>query len=152
MTRGFIAAFLLLFAAPAQAGQADERAAVLATVQQLFDALTARDEAAIRGIVLPEGHITRHAARDGEAVLRTGTWEEWIGQIMGSTRRLEERAVDSEVRVRGNLAAVWMEYDFLVDGVRSHCGANLLDLARVDGRWKILNVSYTAETEGCADR
>ena len=142
----------LVLAAPAHAAEADDRAAVLATVQQLFNALAARDEGAIQALVLPDGRITRHAVRDGEAVVRTGTWQDWIRQIMGSTRRLEERMVDPEVRVRGSLASVWTEYDFMVDGRLSHCGVNLLDLARVEGSWRILNVSYTAETQGCVER
>jgi hypothetical protein len=152
MIRSLFALICLAFAAPAHAGEGDERHAVLGTVQRLFDALTARDQAAIQSTVLPEGRLTSHVVRDGRAVVRTGTWEEWTQRIMSATQRLEERMFDPEVRIRGSLAAVWTEYDFHVDGTLTHCGINLVDLAKADGRWRILNVSFTVETEGCASR
>ncbi|WP_129790874.1 nuclear transport factor 2 family protein [Sphingosinicella sp. CPCC 101087] len=149
---GPLALICLALASPARAAEADEREEVLATVQQLFDALAGRDQAAIQSILLPEGRITSHVVRDGQVVVRTGSWEEWTKRIMSADRRLEERMFDPEVRIRGSLAAVWAEYDFLVDGAVSHCGVNLVDLAKADGRWRILNVSFTVETEGCATR
>ena len=152
--RAFVTALFALaclaLTAPAHAEEGEERQAVLATVQRLFDALAARDEAAIQAIVLPEGRITSHAVRDGQVAVRTGTWPEWTQRIMAATQRLEERMVDPQVRVRGSLATVWTEYDFHVDGALAHCGVNLIDLERLDGRWRILNVSFTVETEGCA--
>ena len=142
----------LALGAPTHAAEADERSEVLGAVQRLFDALAARDQAAIQSTVLPEGRITSHVVRDGQVAVRTGSWEEWTQRIMSATRRLEERMFDPEVRIRGSLATVWTEYDFHIDGALSHCGMNLVDLARVDGRWRILNVSFTVETEGCPRR
>src|SRR5688572_8102547 len=70
-------AMLLAVAAPAQAGQAPERRAVLATVQRFFDALAARDQGALMATVIPEGRITSHRVRDGRTVVQTGGWSEW---------------------------------------------------------------------------
>ena len=144
--------FLLALATPAQAGQGAERRAILSTVQSFFDALAARDQAALMATVIPEGRITSHRVRDGRNVVQTGGWSEWAGRIASSTERLEERMYAPQVRIRGSLATVWTEYSFHREGAFSHCGVDLFDLARVDGSWRILNISFTVETEGCRRR
>ena len=147
--------FLLLFAAgagPVAAQDVEDRREVLAAVQSLFDAMAAHDGAALMAAVLPEGRITSHRVRDGQVVVRTTGWTEWAQQVAGATERLEERMYDPHVRIRGSLATVWTEYTFHLNGAFSHCGIDLFDLAKVDGRWRILNISYTAETEGCRRR
>ena len=150
--RGWALLLLLFCAAPAQAGPREDRREVLAAVQRLFDAMAARDQAALMAAVIPEGRITSHRTRDGQTVVRTTGWAEWVQQVAGATQRLEEQMVDPQVRIRGSLATVWTYYTFHIDGAFSHCGIDLFDLAKVDGRWRILNISYTAETEGCRRR
>jgi Putative lumazine-binding len=148
-----LAAFVfLVISMPAYATDRDERREVLATVQRLFDALAARDQAAVMAEVLPEGRITSHRVRDGNLTLRTTGWSEWAASLSGVQETLEERMHDPKVRIRGSMASVWTEYSFRRGGAFSHCGIDLVDLAKVDGRWRILNLSYTAETEGCRRR
>ena len=151
--RRFLMAFALLFAAvPAQAGPREERREVLATVQRLFDAMAARDQAALMAEVIPEGRITSHRVRDGRVVVQTSGWTEWAASVAGANAALEERMYDPQVRIRGSLATVWTDYTFHLNGAFSHCGIDLFDMAKVDGRWRVLNISYTAETEGCRRR
>jgi len=53
------------------------------------------------------------------------------------------------VHIDGDLATVWAEYQVRLKGEVSHCGYDSFQLARLDGRWKILSVSDTFRTEGC---
>ena len=147
-----IALLLLALAAPAQAGPAEERRAILDTIQRFFDALAARDQAAIMATVLPDGRITSHRVRGGRVVVQTGSWSDWAAGLAGVTERLEERMQNPRVRIRGSLASVWTEYTFHRGSAFSHCGIDLFDMARVDGSWRILNVSFTVETERCRRR
>ena len=137
---------------PANAGQAPERRAVLATVQRFFDALAARDAAAVMREVVPEGRITSHSMRDGRVEVQTGAWSDWAAGLARSNERLEERMYAPNVRIRGSLATVWTEYSFRRNGAFSHCGVDLFDMAKVDGRWRIVNISFTVETERCRRR
>ena len=150
--RALAAFVLLMLSTPVHAGEREERRAVLATVQRLFDALAARDPEAVMAEVIPEGRITSHRVRDGNLVVRTTGWSEWAQSLTGVEQTLEERMHDPKVRIRGSMASVWTEYSFRLGGAFSHCGIDLVDLAKVDGRWRILNLSYTAETEGCRRR
>ena len=147
-----VMAVLVAAAIPAQAGPREERREVLATVQRLFDAMAAHDQAAIMANVLPEGRISSHVVRDGRVVVQAGAWADWSARIATSTERLEERMYAPQVRIRGSLATVWTEYTFHRNGAFSHCGIDLFDMARVDGRWRVLNISFTVETEGCRRR
>lgn len=150
--RVLLVLLLFLGAVPAQAGPREERREVLAAVQRLFDAMAAHDQAALMAGVIPDGRISSHAVREGRVVVRTSGWEEWGQRVAGATDRLEERMYDPDVRIRGSLATVWTYYTFHINGTFSHCGIDLFDLAKVDGRWRVLNISYTTETEGCRRR
>ena len=143
---------LLLVAAPGQASRADDRREILATVQQLFDGLAARSPERIMALVVPEGTISGHVTRGGTTRFFAQRWQEWANGLREGSERLEERMHDPRVRIRGNMASVWTYYTFYRDGRFSHCGIDLFDMAKVDGRWRVLNITFTVETEGCRRR
>lgn len=65
-------------------------------------------------------------------------------------------AVDEPIRnpivqVDGDLASVWAEYQVRRDGRVTHCGFDAFHLARLGGKWKILNISDTFRQTGCGD-
>ena len=147
-----LVALLLLIAVPAHAAPADERREILAAAQQLFDALAARDPAAVMAVVVPEGTISGHVTRDGTTRFFAQRWQDWANGLREGGERLEERMHNPRIRIRGNMASVWTGYSFYRDGRFSHCGIDLFDMAKVDGRWRVLNLSFTVETEGCRRR
>ncbi|HEX8216305.1 MAG TPA: nuclear transport factor 2 family protein [Allosphingosinicella sp.] len=152
MIRSLLALLLLTIATPAAAGERSERREILAAVQGLFDALAARDAGAVMALVVADGTIAAHVTRDGDSRLRAQRWQDWANGLREGGERLEERMHRPRVRIRGDMASVWTEYSFYRDGVFSHCGIDLFDMARVDGRWRILNLSFTMERDGCRRR
>ena len=152
MTRALLALLIAVVAVPAGAAPGEERRAVLAAAQQLFDALAARDPQAVMAVVVPEGTISGHVTGDGRTSFFAERWQDWAARLTQGTERLEERMHDPRVRIRGNMASVWTEYSFYRDGRFSHCGIDLFDMAKVDGRWRVLNITFTVETEGCRRR
>lgn len=144
-----ITSLLIAVAAPASIAPMDERRAVLAAVREFFDALAAKDEKRLMATVVPEGRISAQRTRDGKVQLRTQGWAEWAKAVAQTPHTLEERMHDPEVRVSGSIASVWTYYTFRRNGAFSHCGIDNFDMAKLDGRWKIVNISYTVETEGC---
>ena len=145
---GFLLALLALNA-PASADPVKEKRAVLTVVQEFFDALAAKDENRLMATVVSEGRISAQRERDGKTQFRTQAWSDWAKSVARSQETLEERMHDPEVRVSGSIASVWTYYTFRRNGVFSHCGVDNFDMAKLDGRWKIVNISYTVETEGC---
>jgi hypothetical protein len=148
MMKAALPLLLVVAAAPVQASPSTDRAEVLAAVQELFDALGARDAQRLMTRVVPEGTITAH----GPSGIRPQRWQDWANGLANGTERLEERMHNPQVRIDGNMASVWAEYSFYVNGRFSHCGVDLFDMAKVAGRWRALNLSFTMRPQGCPRR
>ena len=121
-----------------------DRAAILATVQSLFDALGERDTDLLREVLHPEilmHSVERSAA--GERSASTSTLEGMVDRLEADGPRMTERMWGPEVRISGDLATVWTPYDFYVGEDLSHCGADAFILMREGGDWQITSLSWT---------
>jgi Putative lumazine-binding len=127
----------------------DEQAvAVLAPVTALFDGMAKRDAAAMKKPLLAGG--TMVLMRDGKPVQMTfEAFTERVGRP--GTTQIEERIHDPLVRIDNDLAVVWAPFEFLVDGKVDHCGTDLFNLVRVDGKWLIASIADTGRNN-CAGK
>ena len=151
-----IVAALLLIPALAR-GQAtanppDERAAVLAVVQRLWDAMKARDTAMARSVFDSSATLSRAVTRNGEARVQLTPVSAFIEALSHATEPWNERMFAPEVRIDGSLATVWTEYDFHLGDKFSHCGVDAFQLLKTSAGWKIVALSDTARREGCVKR
>ncbi len=118
--------------------------AVLAPIQAMFDGMSKRDAAAIKEPTLPGGSMV--LMRDGKPVQMTfEAFAERVGRP--GTTHIEERIHDPLVRIDNDLAMVWAPFDFLVDGKVDHCGTDLFNLVRKDGKWLIASVADTGRKD-----
>ena len=128
--------------------QSAEEQAVLAPIQAMFDGMSKRDAVTIKAPTLPGGTIV--LMRDGKPVQMTlEAFAERVSKP--STSRIEERIHNPLIRIDNDLAVVWAAFDFLVDGKVDHCGTDLFNLVRVDGRWIIAGVADTG-TKVCSGK
>jgi cyanophycinase len=124
--------------------------AVIAAMNRLFDAMRMQDTAAIRAMSHPELRIFVPGGTAESPTLRVSSVGQFIDQIAASPVLLDERAVQPEVRIDGNLASLWTYYDFFRGDEYSHCGYDAFHFARADGGgWQIIGLSYTTRREGC---
>jgi hypothetical protein len=140
-------------AAPATTPAEDERAA-LAVVQRLFDAMRARDTAALRASFAPGAVLGSSLVRNGQPVVRQDSIGSFVRSIAGAPAGvvLDERIYAPEVRVSDGLASVWVEYDLYLGERFSHCGVDAFHLARTTEGWRIVHLMDTRRTEGCPKR
>ena len=125
--------------------QSAEEQAVLAPIHAMFDGMSKRDAAAIKAPTLPGG--TMVLMRDGKPAQMTfEAFAERVGKP--GKAEIEERIHDPLVRIDNDLAVVWAPFDFLVDGKVDHCGTDLFNMVRVDGKWLIASVADTG-TKTC---
>ena len=133
---------------PAAPEASGDEAEVRATIAALFDAMRAGDSTAVRATFHPA--LRMHSALpDGDgARLAPGDPERFI-QAVGAPREdvWDEQLGTVEVRVDGGLASAWMPYRFYVGETFSHCGVNAMQLANVDGTWRIVNLIDTRRRE-----
>ncbi len=148
-----LAAALLAAAAPATApaaGEAPDQAAVLAAVGELLHAVNTADAALLGRVVLPGASIAvQRYAPDGSLVSRQLTVAQMQASFAGDRGKVDERLQDPLVMVQRDLAHVWSRYTIDVDGKRLHCGVDSFGLARIDGRWRVTSLAWTAEPQGC---
>ncbi|HTI31950.1 MAG TPA: hypothetical protein VL405_07435 [Sphingomonas sp.] len=125
--------------------------AVMAPVTALLAALTAHDGNAILAVTLPEGAITSaRVAADGTRTSKTLRWAEFATNLKPDGHRIVEMLGTPAIEIDEDVAMVWAPYTFTIDGKLSHCGYDHFDLVRSGGQWKILNITYSHRTTGCA--
>ncbi len=123
-----------------------EEQAVLAPVQAMFDGMAKRDAAAIKEPMLPGG--TMVLMRDGKpAQMTLEAFADRVGRP--GTTQIAERIHDPLVRIDNDLAMVWAPFEFLIDGKVDHCGTDLFNLVRKDGKWLIASIADTGRKD-CA--
>jgi len=125
-----------------------ERNEVLVPVMALFDGMAKRDAEAIRKPLLTGGSMV--LMRDGKPTQMT--FEDFANRVgRPGTTHIEERIHYPLVRIDHDLAVVWAPFEFLVDGKVDHCGTDLFNLIRIDGKWLIASVADTGR-KNCSRR
>lgn len=133
-------------AAAQTAGPASQEKAVVEAVQKVFDAMLAKDAAALEAAFV-QGAVLAAVRDDGRvAVTPAGGWQAGIVKAEGA---LLERMWSPKVFIDGNLATLWAPYDFHRGGKFSHCGTDQVTLVRQDGQWRIVSLAYTMKRSGC---
>ena len=128
--------------------QTSDEQAVLAPIHEMFDAMAKHDVAAFKKPLLAGGSLT--LMRDGKPVQLTfDAFAEAIGKP--GKAAIEERIHDPLVRIDNDLAVVWAPFEFLIDGKVDHCGTDLFNLVRVEGRWLIASVADTGR-KSCSSK
>lgn len=129
-----------------------EELAVLESVQQFFETMTARDAEGARTVLDPEGDfVSVRWDENGERIVQRSSLGDYIEGLSTMPQTIVERYWDAEVRIQGPIATVWTPYDLYVDGEFSHCGIDAVQLLENDGRWVITGGTYTVEREGCPE-
>jgi len=117
-----------------------EQQAVLAPVTALFDGMAKRDPELMKKVLLTGG--TMVLMRDGKPTQMT--FEAFVDRVSRpGTTHIEERIHNPLVRIDRDLAVVWAPFEFLVDGKVDHCGTDLFNLVRIDGKWLLASVADT---------
>jgi hypothetical protein len=136
-------------AAPLRAQEAD-RAAVLATVQKVFQAMHTRDTALLTQAFDTSARLIGVSTRGTPAVRLL--LPSAFGAAIASAKPGDvwnERIWDPEVRIDGEVAQVWAYYTFHLNNTFSHCGVDAFMLLKVGAEWKITQLADSRRTTGC---
>jgi Putative lumazine-binding len=146
------AAFLLvgsaaLTLAPALHAETPQEAAIMAPVHRLFDGMAKADPALMRSAMTPDGEASsfRHGT------LRQYPLHDMVdhppaGWVPG---RFEEKIRTPIIHVDDNIAVVWAPYAFYVNKRPQHCGTDIFDMVKVNGKWLIASAEDNSR-ENCA--
>lgn len=124
--------------------------AVLAPVNAVFDALAARSAAGLDAHFDPAAQLTVvHERAGAESRVTHITLQQFTGGLEPGPERLEEVMIAPTVAIDGDVAMVWGQYVFRIDGRLSHCGVDHFSLTRQAGVWKITSLTWNQRTHGC---
>ena len=143
-----IAASAMCFGTPALA-QDKSNAEILHSVDEFLRGLNEKDPAVIGAVSTKDGLLASHRIREGKDVVRFLTFAEDLATINEGDDTFREVYWEPTVLVRGNIAVVWAEYSFDLNGKRSHCGIDVFNLIKIEGAWKVTGIQYTVEPDNC---
>ncbi|MGH7468634.1 MAG: nuclear transport factor 2 family protein [Longimicrobiales bacterium] len=141
-----------LLASPGAARAQNERAQVMAAVEGFLKGMLARDTVAMAQYIDPATRMTllRPGPSGVRVVVLTGA--DFLRAASNPNQPpLDEPIRNAVVHIDADLAHVWAEYQVRREGTVSHCGYDSFQLARLGGKWKILNVSDTFRQTGCGE-
>ncbi len=142
---------ILLGTIGVHAQNTSEEKAVLAVINQLFEGMHQGDSALVRQTFTDTPDMyTVLVTQAGETVLQRGELQPFLASI-GTPRKepLSEPLWNTEVKIDGYLAYVWTDYAFYVGKQFSHCGVDAFTLVKLNGRWKIFQVTDTRQKQNC---
>lgn len=136
--------FLLVFL-PFYAQSQNQEKEVRDVIDHLFKGMSTGDSAVVRKLFLPNATLnTCFLTTQGEAKLHRDSIAAFLNSIGTPHKQVwDERILSCEIKIDGNLAAVWTDYTFYVDNIYSHEGVNAFQLVKTDGEWKILIITDT---------
>jgi hypothetical protein len=130
--------------------EATDVRAVMVPIDGIFQALAARNGALILPHVTAQGAATVATEQpDGTRTVRQMSWQDFAAAIKPGPERYEEQLRNPAIEVDGDIAMVWGDYDFRIDGKIHHCGVDHFGLVREAGVWKISSIAWSSRTKGC---
>jgi hypothetical protein len=135
-------------------GQTPAEREVLTVIQSFLEGLRTKDTALMKSHLdsLTRFTLLRPAQSGGGVrvfLLSGAEFVQRTTQPGGPT--YDEPIRNPQVQIDADLASVWAEYQVRMEGKVTHCGYDSFQLARLNGRWKILNVSDTFRQQGCGE-
>ena len=108
---------------------------IIKPIENLFNAMKSADSLGVKN-AFSGSAIMQTFGKNQE--IRTDKVEDFAKQVGTSQAGdLDERFTISKVLVDGNMASVWVPYQFYYKGNFSHCGVNSFQLAKINNEWKI---------------
>lgn len=138
---------------PLQPAYAADSAAVHQVIRNIFTGMRTRDTTLMRAQFHPSTAMRSVSYnRAAQPVIEEDGVTDWISGVAGApaTTLLDERLGPPAIEVDGNLASLWVYYEFWIGDRFSHCGADVFTLGRTSDGWKILFVADSRRRSGCA--
>jgi hypothetical protein len=120
---------------------------IIKPIENLFNAMKSADSLGVKN-AFSDSAIMQTFGKNQE--IRTDKVEDFAKQVGASQAGdLDERFTISKILVDGNMASVWVPYQFYYKGNFSHCGVNSFQLAKINNEWKIQYIIDTRRKNNC---
>lgn len=130
---------------------AQEEVAIQQVIATLFEGMKEKDLSKIEVAFLGDAMMQTVIASAEGATTGTNTAQDFFNRIATTPAEtiLDEQILDYQIKVDGQMAAVWTPYRFYVNGAFSHCGVNSFQMVKTSVGWKITYIIDTRRKENC---
>jgi len=132
---------ITLFISYFLSAQQDDKLLAKETIDTFFEGFHKGDTLVMRS-VLGENVIMQTAYRnkEGKSVLVTSKPNAILNAISKrpEDQKWDERLLDYNIQIDGNMANVWTTYEFWFNNTFHHCGVNSFQLFKSENKWKII--------------
>ena len=145
----FVACFII---ATATAQESKEYTQVKQTIDTFFEGFHKGDTTLMKTVIADKVVFqTAYRNKQGEDKLVTDDVSKLISAIANrpDDQKWEEKLLDYQISVDGNMANAWTPYEFWLNGKFSHCGVNSFQLFNDSGNWKIIYLIDTRRRQDC---
>ena len=122
------------------------------TIETFFEGFHKQDSTIIKSTTYKEIKMQSIGKnREGIANIKTEDFSTFLKSIVSipKDQKFEEKLLDFNIQVDGNMANAWTKYEFWINGQFSHCGVNSFQLFNDNDTWKIIYLVDTRRREGC---
>ena len=139
--------FLFLLISTFSFAQNTSEKEVVKPIESLFKAMKSADSLGVKN-VFSSSALMQTFGKNQE--IRTEKAEDFAKQVgAAKVGDLDERFAISKILIDGNMASVWVPYQFYYKGNFSHCGVNSFQLAKINNEWKIQYIIDTRRKDNC---
>lgn len=139
------------FTGSAQSAPKQEKKAVQATIDLLFDGMCAGDSSKVRQAFHSDARLmTTFVDKAGYPRLVEEEIQGFLNAVgTPHTEVWNEKLTSVKIQIDGNLAQAWTKYEFYMDENFSHCGVNAFQLVKDSNGWKIIQITDTRRKTDC---
>lgn len=116
-------------------------------IENLFQAMKSADSIGVKNAFSVSAIMQTFGKNQEIRTEKVGDFAKQVGNSKSGD--LDERYIISKVLVDGNMASVWVPYQFYYKGNYSHCGVNSFQLAKINNEWKIQYIIDTRRKDNC---
>jgi Putative lumazine-binding len=124
---------------------------VKAAVNLMFEAMNNSDTAKLRTTFSDSAFMqTFSYNKAGKPVVVTVTLSSFAKQVSQFPKgEINEQIVFESIKIDGNMASVWAPFKLYLKGKFYSCGVNSIQLAKLNGTWKVQYILDTRRIKGC---
>lgn len=134
-----------------QAFSQTEEEQVEAVIKSLFDGMRSKNADQVAASFSKDALMQTVISKPEGTEVGSNAVADFVKRIATTPAetQLDERILDYQIKIDGEMAAAWTPYHFYVNGNFSHCGVNSFQLVKMDSGWKIVYIIDTRRKESC---
>ena len=124
---------------------------IKAIIDKMFQSMYDGDTSTLRKCFIPSATMMSYTYDSkGNARAKAETITDFArGVALAGEDEFEEKLTGWQCLIDDGIASVWTPYEFYFDGEFSHCGVNSFQLIKVQGQWKISQITDTRRKTNC---